>query len=144
MILKLNILVFTAVAAVMDLKWWKVKNLWLLAGAGGGVFYQLFYSESAGILQGIFGMAVPVALLGFFWFLGLIGAGDVKLFAVIGIWTGVILILEFMLFALLSGAVYFFILAAGKRPVSELLKKRIHVAVCAFVSALCLIGGMYG
>ena len=60
MILKLNILVFTAVAAFMDLNWWKVKNLWLLAGAGGGVFYQLFCSESQGILQGLFGMMIPV------------------------------------------------------------------------------------
>lgn len=144
MILKLNILVFTAVAAVMDLKWWKVKNLWLLAGACGGVFYQLFSRESAGILQGLFGMAIPVALLWFFWIRGLIGAGDVKLFAVVGLWTGAILILEFMLFALLSGAVYALVSALRRKPVSELMKKRIHVAVCAFVSALCLIGGIYG
>ena len=31
MILQLNILIFTAVAALMDLKWWKVKNVWLAA-----------------------------------------------------------------------------------------------------------------
>ena len=78
MILKLNILVFTAVTAFRDLKWWKVKNLWLLAGAGGGVFYQLFYSGSPGILQGLFGMVVPALLLGFFWYHGLIGAADVR------------------------------------------------------------------
>lgn len=144
MILKLNILLFTAVAAVMDLKWWKVKNYWILAGAAGGVFYRLFSEEENSLRQGIIGMIVPILLLGFFWYLGLIGAGDIKLFSVTGLWTGGTLILEFMLFSLLSGAVYFFVLAAFRRPLSELLKKRIHVAVCAFISALCLIGGIYG
>lgn len=144
MILQLNILVFTAVASVMDLKWWKVKNLWILIGAAGGVAYQLFSSEAAGILQGIIGSILPIVLLGAFWYLRLIGAGDVKMFSVIGLWTGGVLILEFMLFSLIPAALWFFILAGAKRPVNELLKKRIHVAVCAFISALCLIGGIYG
>jgi len=144
MILKLNILVFTAVAAAMDLKWWKVRNLWILAGIAGGMLYQFFSEESPGIAQGIIGMILPAVLLGFFWYSGLIGAGDVKLFSAVGLWIGGVLILEFMLFSLLSGAVYFFILAAAGRPVNELLKKRIHIAVCAFISALCLTGGIYG
>lgn len=40
------------------------------------------------LLEGAAGLVVPILLLGFFWHHRMIGAGDVKLLAVIGFYTG--------------------------------------------------------
>ena len=49
-----------------------------------------------------------------------------------------------MLAAMACGAVWFFILLLRERSLPAVLNRKIHVAVCAFASALCLIGGIYG
>ena len=144
MILKLNILIFTAVSAWMDLKWWKVKNVWLLIGAAAGIPFHLFAEESPGLLSAFGGMLIPILILGGFYRLKKMGAGDVKLFSIVGLYLGAEKILSFLLFAMISGTVYFLALAVYRRSVKRILQKRIHVAVCAFASALCLIGGVYG
>lgn len=144
MILKLNMLVFTAVSAYMDLKWWKVKNYWLLAGTAAGVVFNLFSEESPGIPSALGGILIPLLMLGWLHRLGKMGAGDIKLFMVCGLFLGTGKILMFMLTAMICGAVRFVYPAIKQRSVKAVLNRKIHVAVCAFASTLCLIGGVYG
>ncbi len=144
MVLKLNILIFTAVAAWMDLKWWKVKNLWLAAGMAGGVLFHALCRESTGWGPALTGMILPVLLLGAFYYFRRMGAGDVKLFAVAGFWLGGERSLGFLFTAMVCGAVWFLLLVLKERSVSAVLNRKMHVAVCAFASGLCLIGGIYG
>ena len=127
----------------MDIKWWKVKNQWLLISLLGGIFYRIFYPENGGFADGMIGMLLPFLILIFFYAIGKIGAADVKLFCVIGMWTGSTLILSFMLFSMLSGAVYFLVLLIFIRNIGSVLKKRLHVAVFSFTSSLCFIGGVF-
>lgn len=143
MILKLNILIFTAVSAYMDLKWWKIKNVWLLIGAAAGVLYNFYAKDSPGLLKAALGMTIPFLLLWWLYSLKKMGAGDVKLFMVSGLFFGSERIWMFLLFSVIGGVLIFPVLAIKHRSVRAVLKHRIHVAVCAFISALCLVGGIY-
>ena len=143
MILKLNILLITAVAAWMDIRWWKVKNQWIFLCLVGGILYRIFCPDIRGFADGILGMLLPFLILIVFFAIGKIGAADVKLFCVIGLWTGSGTILHFMLFSMLTVAAYFLILLMICRQVRPVLKKRLHVAVFAFISSLCFIGGVF-
>ncbi len=143
MIVKLNILLFTSVSAWMDLKWWKVKNYWILADLAGGVLFGFFSPEAPGAAEGMAGLFLPLILLGGLYHLGKIGAGDIKLFMAAGLWMGSTLILKFMLFAMAAGSVYFATLLIRKGDVRSLLNRKIHVAVCAFASAVLFVGGVY-
>ena len=143
MILNLEILIFTFVSAYMDLKWWKVKNEWLLFGLAAGVITH-FLQESPGFVSGLLGMIIPFALLIGLYACRKIGAGDIKMFMVTGFMLGHETILPFMLGAMICGAVWFAFLAVRAHNIRLVLKVRVHVAVCAFVSALCWIGGIYG
>lgn len=128
----------------MDLKWWKVKNLWLLAGAAGALPYHIFCGESVGIGQGLIGMVLPVLILGWLYLIKKMGAGDIKMFCVIGLYMGGEKVLIFMLASMLGGAVYYLFLSVSARSFTAVLGRRIHVAVCAFFAAVCQAFGIIG
>lgn len=127
----------------MDLKWWKVKNVWLLAGMAGGVMIRLLPGDSPGIGSGLLGMIIPLLILLIPYNFGKIGAGDVKLFMVCGFCLGADTIPAFMLAAMSCGTLWFLFLVIKKRGIREVLKVKIHVAICAFAAAVLLIIGVY-
>ena len=143
MVIELNILLFTAVSAWMDLKWWKVKNYWILIDLAGGVLYCFFSGDPPGLADRLAGFFLPLIFLGGFYLIRKIGAGDIKVFMTAGLWLGSEKIMKFVLFALLAGTAYFVTLLIGKRELKPVLKQRIHVAVCAFASAVLYVGGVY-
>ena len=143
MILKLNILLFTAVSAWMDLKWQKVKNFWILTGLAGGVLYGIFSAEAPELEEALAGMILPLIVLGWAFNIRRLGAGDLKLFMTAGLWMGSGRVLIFMLYAGIAGAVYFLFAFLKERDLRKTLKKRICVAVFAFASAVLFSGGVY-
>ena len=141
MILQLNILIFTGISAAMDLKWWKIKNFWPAVYLAGGLIFDAFCGGNT-LASGAAGAAAAFALLILPYAAGGLGAGDVKLFTVCGIWLGIDRILMFMLASFAAAGVWTAVLAIRKRSVKKVLKTKLHAAVFAFAAAVLTAGGL--
>ncbi len=106
----LTLLTFTTVCAVSDLKTHKIPNRLILCGfllaAPSRIFCFIRTGPSA-LADGAAGLLLPLILLGALAALRMIGGGDVKLLAVIGLQTGAreslhIIYLTFIIAALWS------------------------------------------
>ena len=127
----------------MDLKRWKIRNIWLIVFLAGGVLFNIFSAESPGALEALTGLFVPFVMLYPVYLTGKLGAGDVKLFCVAGLFLGGSLILKFILAAFAAVALRFIYLSIRYRSVKRALKIRVHIAVYAFAAALCFVGGVF-
>lgn len=102
----ITIILLTA-ATIQDIRSYKVKNLYIILGYFAGL---LFYLEEKGYLSieksisWILGMAVPILILWVLYRYKVIGAGDIKLFSVIGGLYGFQFIIIHMILALFLGA----------------------------------------
>lgn len=83
-------LLWLAGAVVCDLRWRKVPNLLVLAGMVGALLSLTFDAALPGLdwLTALLGALVAFAMLLPFYALGLMGAGDVKFAAALGLWLG--------------------------------------------------------
>ncbi|WP_018086674.1 A24 family peptidase [Desulfurispora thermophila] len=101
------ILLTTIVASIYtDLKYRKIYNAVLLPSFMAALLYHTFSAGTNGLLFSIKGAALGLALLLIPFMLGGMGAGDVKLLAVIGAWQGANFVwLCFLLTALAGGAI---------------------------------------
>lgn len=105
---KINIIIFCylLVAAGFDLWSGKIPN-WIVAiGAMGGVIYRVWERGIVGFGLAIFYMLFPIILLYLLFLMRALGAGDIKLFSVIAIWTGIQKSCYVIFCSLLAGAIY--------------------------------------
>ena len=75
---------FVLAAAVMDIHFRKISNRLIVIGLGVGLIRRLLLEGSAGLLVGVFQIILPVIFLYLFFLIGALGAGDIKLFSLIG------------------------------------------------------------
>ena len=68
-------------AAVLDFYKGKIPNILILAGCCYGLIRMIYYQD---VLKSIPGIVVPVIILFPLYKIGVIGAGDIKLFAMTG------------------------------------------------------------
>lgn len=93
-------------AAMMDLQTEKISNWLILAGLAGGWILQLILKFPNGIPDVIAGTLVPIVLFWIAFRMHGLGAGDIKLLAVVGCMNGFRVFLICMLFTCLVGAVF--------------------------------------
>ncbi len=79
------LLVFSIVS---DLKTSKIKNAYVLISSFAGISINTYSSGAEGFRLSAAGMVLPVILLWSFFYLRLVGAGDIKLFSAIGALVG--------------------------------------------------------
>ncbi len=103
-IFSLSVLALSAQSALSDIDKWRISNQSLALWTVGGVIYELAFFGGANIADKIIGAFLPALLLGMFFLFRMLGAGDIKLFCVLGIWLGAEDILKCMLFSFLIGA----------------------------------------
>ena len=84
---------FTAVAAVVDLRIHRIPNYLTVPAAVLGIAYHGFAPAGLGMLAGLAGFGVGFCLLLLPGLLGGGGMGDVKLLAALGAWLGPIMTL---------------------------------------------------
>lgn len=98
------LIVFLFFSVVMDLRTDHIRNEWILVGLAAGILSMLrdFSWEAAG--NCVFGMLIPLILLWIPFRMHGIGAGDIKLFMVIGAFFGVADILSCIFFSFLLAA----------------------------------------
>jgi prepilin peptidase CpaA len=93
--------IYTAAAAVIDIREHRIPNYLTVSAAVLGVFYNAFFG--IGIGWSLAGLAIGFSLLFLPWILGGGGMGDVKLLAALGSWLGVqLLLVAFGLSAVLA------------------------------------------
>lgn len=88
-----------------DLRTYKVSNKLILVGLIFGLVLQVSRYQAWGVLYFLAGALVPILLL-FLLFLGnVLGAGDIKLFSVIGGSLGVVLGVRCIWYSFVAGAI---------------------------------------
>lgn len=101
--------VFTALliaACVTDLRTRRIPNSLVLALALTGLVFVIWRSPvGSGALYTVNGFTVGLLIWLPFWLLGMLGAGDVKLFAASAIWLGPVGAMQASLLAALLGGV---------------------------------------
>lgn len=115
------LLVILTLAVFFDYKLGKIPNVLILCGVIAGISCILYYQNIKAALSYVPGIILPLILLYPFYKIGTLGAGDIKLFSLIGFYitfkeTIFCIILSFFIGAVIS----FFYLISKKN-----LKERI-------------------
>lgn len=112
--------VWSATVAWCDCRHRRVPNRWIIAGLFAAVVCSAVRASPFGVAPGqaIDGAIVGCAALLPFFLLGVMGAADVKVFAVLGAWCGVSALLGLWIVASLAAAVHAgaLLIAARLRP----------------------------
>jgi prepilin peptidase CpaA len=164
----LGIALFTAWAAVVawcDCRHRRVRNGWVIAGLFAALVCSAVRASPFGVVpaQAVYGAIVGCAALLPFFLLGVMGAADVKVFAVLGAWCGVSALPGLWVVASLAAAVHagaLLIVArvrpgAGSAPAAPLLwrsgqptfalgarRATPYAALLVGAAALHLLGGL--
>lgn len=96
--------VILGIAMWYDLQYYKVPNYLIVIGLMTGFIYQFQVAGIQGIGKYILGVSFPIILLFLLFLLKAIGAGDIKLFSVIGGFWGIAFVFKIIMVALFIGA----------------------------------------
>lgn len=75
---------FMIVAVITDLRFGKISNRLILTGIGVALIRRLLQEGCVGLLTGVIQISFPVIILYLFFLIGALGAGDIKLFSLVG------------------------------------------------------------
>ncbi len=89
----------------MDLRSYKISNHLILTGIITGILFDFYEYGQAGISSWLPGILLPVILLFPLFLIKVLGAGDIKLFSVIGSFYGAAYVLKSIAAAFILGAV---------------------------------------
>ncbi len=99
--------VFVIIALVQDIRFYKIKNRPVLIFLVISLIVDCYFDGTRGLVDGLIGGAVPLVLIPLFA-VGMLGAGDIKAFCVLGSLFGAIGILEIIIFSVIFGGVIAF------------------------------------
>ena len=100
----LFILVFVGLAAAYDIATRRIPNWLTILGIGFGLLFNVLQGPSQ-LADGLIGFLCGAAIMFVPFAMGWLGAGDVKLMAVIGLMLGVGPVLDVLLYSAMSGGV---------------------------------------
>ncbi len=118
---ELAVLILTAGGVYMDLKREKVSNCWILFGAILGICWGICCFGIAGILRFTVGFLFPLILMYPLFYIRALGAGDLKLLAIVGGFLGAREIFGCVIFSFCSGACLALIILIVRRNLAERL-----------------------
>jgi prepilin peptidase CpaA len=130
-VLVVAMVVFTAVAAVWDLREKRIPNKLTLPMFFAGWIYQIAFHGWSGVLDGLAGFAVGFGVLFVLWFIGGGGGGDVKLMGAMSVWMGYYLTLLVLVASTVAvivitmGVVAWGIMQRGMRKTQTRLKGQV-------------------
>jgi len=111
----LVLLLVVVSAVIMDFSTGKVSNYLIIVGLIMGFFLQILSGGKEQIIYSLAGAVVPLVVLMLVFLIGGIGAGDIKLFSVIGLFLGAKGVFTCIVVAFIIGAV----MSLGKILVSR-------------------------
>lgn len=98
------ILSICAIAVYLDLQFGKIPNIVIITGLCLGMGYQILSKGIPGFLLYWGGVGIPLILLGGLYYFRMLGAGDIKLFCVLGGFLNIVSIFYCIFIAFLIGA----------------------------------------
>lgn len=101
----ISLLCFGMAAMLSDLQSGKIPNCLIVTGLSCALFYQWMEYGFIGWVMFLGGCFLPVLVLGGLYYFRMIGAGDIKLFCMIGGFIGPEKCLECMILAVLFGGI---------------------------------------
>lgn len=129
-------LVFVDMAVIYDIKTYRIPNRLNLIGCVTGLVLSIIAYGIKGLLYCFIGMLIPVVLLFVFFCFGVIGAGDIKLLAMIGsfLFKDILYVIPLALiltsiFGVFVAVKNIFYIATKRKKVSELNFKKIHLSI---------------
>ena len=133
------LLVLSLAAAIMDILSYKISNYLILTGILSGLGFSFIATGMQGLSGSFAGLCIPHLSMFVFYRLGLFGAGDLKLFSMIGAFVGPGDVVLVMAVSFLAGAFLGLIkiLALERRKGLH----KIRFAVPTFFGVLIYIGG---
>lgn len=102
----LAVYVLVLIATAMDLKYMRISNRLIIIGLGIALVRRLFCEGMTGVLTGIFQISFPIIILYLLFLIGALGAGDIKLFSVIGGFVNFKVLVWCMVYAFIVAAVF--------------------------------------
>lgn len=117
---------FLGTALITDILSMRIPNWLTLSGLLAGLVTQGVINGWHGLLFASAGAAVGFTLLLLMHFIGAVGAGDVKLFAGIGAWTGTLFTMQVLVYSILFGAVVGWLFVLKRRETGSRLRKIIN------------------
>lgn len=109
-------------AALIDLARHRIPNLLVFPGAIVGIVYNALFSHGLGISSAMAGLGVGLAAMLPLYFLRAMGAGDVKLMAMVGAYLGPWDTLGAVLGTFLAGGVIALVVVIKTRAVGRLFR----------------------
>ena len=103
--MNLTLLTHLTLAVVMDFGNGRISNRLIVSGLIWGLAFRLLGEGSAGAVHFLMNISIPVIMLYLFYLIGVLGAGDIKLFSVIGGFTNLKTLTDCVLAAFVAGAV---------------------------------------
>lgn len=144
----LALLMILLTAVVTDLTKGKISNRLIACGLLSGLAFRIFGEGGAGILTFVIHISIPVILFYLLFQMRALGAGDIKLFSVIGAFVSVRELLLIMVCSLFVGAVQGVIKIVHQKVVLGQPKEKrtiIHFSVAIMLSyVLCVWGCIFG
>ena len=162
------VLAVSGAAVCMDFLMEKVVNSFVCLGLAVGLSYQIQVGRLSGVAAYMLGIALPFFLLLPLFAFRMLGAGDIKLFCVLGGILGLSVILKLMVCSFFLGAIlsvafliscgnlkergfYFFhyvceyVKTGERKPYIERGKRaeNFHFTVPVFLSVMLYAGGFY-
>ena len=101
----LTLLVFVTVAVVQDICRMRIKNELIIAGMGLGMIFRFGGDGISSVVPVLGNILFPVLLLFLIFRIGAIGAGDIKLFSMIGCYIRFQELAWCIIYAFLIGAI---------------------------------------
>ncbi len=109
-------------ALYYDLKEQKIKNLITFPTALAGLIMNFFEQGPAGLLFSLKGWVLPILLLGLFYYINVMGAGDIKLFAATGAVMGLPFALSGFVFSVFTGGFIALFVLMKRKQLRERVK----------------------
>lgn len=122
--------IVTGLAVIWDIRTRKIPNLLLIGGLAIGWCIQIIEYGREGMLQFLGGSLIPLFLLAVLFYFRMLGAGDIKLFSVIGGFLGINSIIPCIAVSFLLGAILSLFLLIGR----GILKERLQYFFAYFCS----------
>lgn len=139
---KMNCLIFLLLLAIhMDIVSYKVKNHLILSGVILGLMIQLYEVGWFGIVVWLCGVIAPIILLFPLFLIKGLGAGDIKLFSVIGGFYGVSFVLKSIITAFIVAAIISIIYLIKYNQVFNRLQHLVNYIQTMFKANYLLIQG---
>lgn len=102
--MSLTLLVFLTIAVVSDVADTRISNRLIVCGLSCGLVLRILGEGCAGMVRFFFNISIPVILLYLLFQLRALGAGDIKLFSVVGAYVSVKQLIYIIFLAFVAGS----------------------------------------